>query len=65
VIISAVIKSVVFPTDLMNMKGTDLIVGWGTGIGTAVTSPTIGFGIGLFLVAITSMFKSSKKEKIA
>lgn len=64
VIISAVIKSVVFPTDLMSMKGADLIVGWGTGIGTAITSPTIGFGIGLVLVAVTSVFKPSK-EKIA
>ena len=65
VIISAVINSVVFPTDLMSMKGADFIVGWGTGIGTAVTSPTIGFGIGLLLVAVTSLVKPSKKEKIA
>jgi len=64
VIMSAVVKSVVFPKDLLAMKGTDLIVGWGTGVGTAVTSPTIGFGIGLILVAITTPFKS-KKEKTA
>mmetsp|Transcript_22344 Transcript_22344/g.27390 ORF Transcript_22344/g.27390 Transcript_22344/m.27390 type:complete len:465 (-) Transcript_22344:1498-2892(-) len=63
VIISAVIKAVVFPKELMAMKGTDFIVGWGTGIGTAVTSPTIGFGIGLLLVGVTSLFKS--KEKVA
>lgn len=62
VIMSAVIKSVVYPKDLLGLKGTDLIVGWGTGIGTAVTSPTIGFGIGLALVAITSAFKPKQKK---
>lgn len=61
VIMSAVVKSVVFPKDLMAMKGTDFIIGWGTGIGTAVTSPTIGFGIGLILVVLTSPFKPKKK----
>jgi MFS superfamily sulfate permease-like transporter len=64
VIISAVIVSVVYPKDLLAMKGTDIIVGWGTGVGTAVTSPTIGFGIGLILVAITSVI-SPKKQKTA
>jgi len=64
VIMSAVVKSVVKPTALMAMKGTDSIVGWGTGVGTAVTSPSIGFGIGLLLVAVTSVFKT-KKEKTA
>lgn len=61
VIISAVIKGVVFPKDLLAMKGTDKIVGWGTGVGTAVTSPTIGFGIGIILVVITSAFKPKQK----
>ncbi len=60
VIMSAVVKSVVYPKDLLAMKGTDIIVGWGTGIGTAVTSPTIGFGIGLILVALTSSMKVKK-----
>lgn len=64
VIISAVIVSVVYPKDLLALKGTDMIVGWGTGVGTAVTSPTIGFGIGLILVAITSVL-SPKKQKMA
>lgn len=64
VIMSAVVKGVVMPKDLLAMKGTDIIVGWGTGIGTAVTSPTIGFGIGLLLVGITSFMKP-KKEKTA
>lgn len=64
VIMSAVVKSVVYPKDLLAMEGSDFVVGWGTGIGTAVTSPTIGFGIGLILVALTSSF-STKKAKTA
>jgi len=63
VIVSAVVKSVIYPKDLLAMKGSDFIVGWGTGIATAVTSPTIGFGIGLVLFATTSAFRG--KEKIA
>lgn len=62
VIMSAVVKSVVFPKDLLAMKGSDIIVGWGTGVGTAVTSPTIGFGIGLLLVGVTSLFKPKQKK---
>jgi len=62
VIMSAVVKSVVFPKDLMAMKGTDAIIGWGTGVGTAVTSPTLGFGIGLILVAVTSVLKPKSKK---
>lgn len=61
VIMSAVVKSVIQPKDLLAMKGADSIVGWGTGIGTAVTSPTIGFGIGLLLVGLTSVFKPKQK----
>mmetsp|Transcript_7004 Transcript_7004/g.6658 ORF Transcript_7004/g.6658 Transcript_7004/m.6658 type:complete len:223 (-) Transcript_7004:160-828(-) len=62
VIMSAVVKSVIFPKDLMAMKGTDAIIGWGTGVGTAVTSPTLGFGIGLILVAATSVLKPKSKK---
>jgi len=62
VIISAVIKSVVFPKDLLNMKGADSFVGWGTGLATAVTSPTIGFGLGLVFYGLASVV-SPKKTK--
>uniref|UniRef100_A0A7S3Q873 SLC26A/SulP transporter domain-containing protein n=2 Tax=Chaetoceros debilis TaxID=122233 RepID=A0A7S3Q873_9STRA len=62
VIMSAVVKSVIFPKDLMAMKGTDAIIGWGTGVGTAVTSPTLGFAIGLILVAATSALKPKSKK---
>jgi len=61
VIISAVIKSVLFPKDLMAMKGSDFIVGWGTGIATSITSPSIGFGIGLVLYTVFSAIKPKEK----
>ena len=62
VIVSAVIKSVVYPKDLMNFKGTDFIVGWGTGIATALTSPTIGFGVGLILAIVLGLVSGSGKD---
>lgn len=61
VIISAVIKSVVFPKQLMGLKGSDAFIGWGTGIATAITSPSIGFGIGLILVTLFG--EKREKEK--
>jgi MFS superfamily sulfate permease-like transporter len=62
IIVSAVVKSVIYPKDLLSLKGSDFVVGWGTGIATAVTSPTIGFGIGVLLVSSSSLFKSSKQK---
>jgi MFS superfamily sulfate permease-like transporter len=49
IIVSAVFKTIVRPDDLLNLTGTDRIVGWGTAITTAATSPTHGFGAGLVL----------------
>lgn len=62
IIISAVIKSVVFPKDLMAMKGSDFVVGWISGIATAVTSPTLGFGIGLLCYGIASALSPKVKQ---
>lgn len=65
VIVSAVVKSVCMPKDLIKLEGLAAMVGWGTGILTALTSPTIGFGGGLALHFLLSLFKSPEKEKKA
>ena len=49
VIVSAVLKTIIKPKDLMKLSGYDFVTGWGTGVITAVTSPTQGFGAGLVL----------------
>lgn len=49
VIVSAVVKGVCVPKDLMNLQGWNAVSGWTTGVLTALTSPTIGFGGGLIL----------------
>ena len=63
VIVSAVLKSVVIPKSLMELTGIDFIVGWGTAILTASTSPTLGFGCGLVLYLVTIPLQSEKKSK--
>jgi MFS superfamily sulfate permease-like transporter len=63
VIVSAVLKGIAFPKDLLKLRGVDSVIGWGTGLITAVTSPTQGFGAGLALFAILNKFRSSAKEK--
>jgi len=62
VIVSAVVKSVLVPKDIMKLQGLDSISGWTTGIVTAVTSPTIGFGFGLLFHGLLKL-ASPKKEK--
>jgi MFS superfamily sulfate permease-like transporter len=64
VIVSAVVKSVCIPKDLMKLEGVSAMIGWGSGILTALTSPTIGFGGGLILhFALTAIMPASKKTK--
>mmetsp|Transcript_9187 Transcript_9187/g.14127 ORF Transcript_9187/g.14127 Transcript_9187/m.14127 type:complete len:470 (-) Transcript_9187:1677-3086(-) len=65
VIVSAVLKGVVMPKDLLKLQGLDFLTGWGTGIITALTSPTIGFGVGMILYMALSPFKSGEKQKTA
>jgi len=65
VIVSAVVKGVCMPKQLVNMVGIDAIVGWFTGILTSFTSPTIGFGGGLIVYAALFPFRSKPKEKKA
>jgi len=62
IIMSAVVKGVVFPKDLLGMTGSDAIIGWGTGIATAVTSPTIGFGLGLVLYTSVNVLMPKAKK---
>jgi len=58
VIVSAVLKTIINPKDLMNLSGIDSITGWGTGIITSITSPTQGFGAGLILHYALQIAKS-------
>lgn len=62
VIVSAVVKSVLIPTDIMKLQGLNFVSAWATGIVTATTSPTIGFGFGLLFHGVL-MMASPKKEK--
>jgi len=64
VIVSAVLKGVAVPKDLISLRGLDFVIGWGTGIITATTSPTQGFGAGLILFAALSVFRSTPKQKV-
>lgn len=63
VIVSAVVKSVCVPKDLMKLKGLDFVTGWATGILTSVTSPTLGFGAGLAICLLLSPFNTKKEKK--
>lgn len=63
VIVSAVLKGIIAPKDLLQLTGMDMLVGWGTGLLTAVSSPTQGFGAGLMLHYTLHFFKSLTKLK--
>ena len=63
VIVSAVLRGVMIPKDLLKLDGLDFLIGWLTGIATALTNPTKGFATGLFLFYSLSMFRSKQKEK--
>jgi hypothetical protein len=71
VIVSAVIRGIVTPKELLKLQGAAAVsVGWGTGILTAFTSPTTGFGAGMVLYFVIDQLdrltqSSAKKEKIS
>lgn len=65
VIVSAVVKNVVMPTKLLQLKGTDSLVGIVTAFVTAITSPTIGFGCGVVVHTTFSIFTGEPKKKVA
>jgi hypothetical protein len=43
----------------------DFVVGCSTGIVTAVTSPTLGFALGLIFYLLTMPIRSTSKTKVA
>lgn len=63
VIASAVIQGVCVPKDLLKMSGVDALVGWGTGLATALSSPTQGFAAGLVLYAVTLVLRRDDGNK--
>jgi hypothetical protein len=65
VIVSAVVKNVMIPTKLMQLKGTDSVVGLMTALITAITSPTLGFGCGVVVYAVLSLALGHPKKKVA
>lgn len=57
VIISAVIKSILYPKDLLRMNNfIDKLSGWCTGIAICLTSPTVGFTFGIMLYNTLKIF---------
>ena len=62
VIVSAVVKNVLIPKKILALKGTDFAVGVVTGAITAITSPTLGFGVGCIFYAIINILVPSKKK---
>jgi len=68
VIVAAVLQGIINPKGLLQLKGSDALVGWITGIATVLTSPTQGFAAGLVLYGILyGIFGTGKdrKEKTA
>ena len=63
VIVSAVIRGIVQPKDLMKLKDFDFVAGWFTAIATAVTSPTQGFGAGLVLYFVLGLMRPKPKTE--
>ena len=62
VIVSAVVKNVLIPKKILALKGTDFAVGVVTGATTAITSPTLGFGVGCIFYGIINVLVPSKKK---
>lgn len=62
VIVSAVVKGVVVPKDLLKLNTfSDQLVGWGTALATACTSPTVGFGSGILLFTLVTLSVGKQK----
>lgn len=65
VIVSAVLEGIVKPKALLQLSGSDSLVGWVTGFATVITSPTQGFAAGLVLYGVIFLLFGKSKEKTA
>merc|ERR1719321_2530333 len=53
IVLAAVLPGVVYPKDVLKLKGMDIFVGWGTTIGSCAMDPTKGFFLGVLMYAVT------------
>jgi MFS superfamily sulfate permease-like transporter len=64
VIVSAVIKGIAIPKELLQLQGVEsIVVGWCTAFVTAATSPTTGFGAGLLFYYSTAFATTFTRAK--
>lgn len=63
VVVSAVLKGIVVPKDLLKLSGREAFVAWLTGVCTACTSPTQGFGIGLLIFVVVRFTLPKEKRE--
>jgi MFS superfamily sulfate permease-like transporter len=59
VIVSAVLKGIVVPKDLLQLSGWDALTGWCTGLMTAASTPTQGFGAGFILHFLLHLLRTT------
>jgi MFS superfamily sulfate permease-like transporter len=64
VIVSAVLKGIVIPKDLLQLSGWDAITGWSTGMITALSTPTKGFCAGFILHYLLQLLRTTTGTKI-
>jgi MFS superfamily sulfate permease-like transporter len=63
VIVSAVLQGIFIPKELLKLEGTSaILVGWSTGVLTALTSPTTGFGAGMLLDYVIAQLHRSPTD---
>jgi MFS superfamily sulfate permease-like transporter len=64
VIVSAVLKGIAIPKDLLQLSGWDGITGWSTGLITAISTPTKGFCAGFILHHLLRLLRTTAATKI-
>jgi len=64
IVMSQIVKTVLYPKNLLAFSGTDAILAWGTGITTIVVSPSVGICAGCALaLAVRLTFGAAKATK--